>query len=382
MKFLHTADWHVGKTMRGASRADEHRAVLAEIAEIAGRESVDAVLVAGDLFETAAPAPESEHIVYEALLALAATGAEIVVIAGNHDNPRRLAAVAPLLELGRVHLATDVRRPDSGGVVDIAGTGQVLRVGTLPFVSQRSIVRAADLLDKDATQLSPKYAERMRRVIEVVTGFVGERDDAVEVVCAHAFVDGGTLGGGERSAHTIFEYAIPAAAFPNTLHYVALGHLHRAQTMPAGCPVRYSGSPLQLDFGETADTKSVTLVEAEPDVPATVTPIELEQGRRLRTVSGSLAEIESLAGTTGDDHLRVIVIDNRTADLAERIRSWLPNTVDVIVRPPDDEPTRRSPRPDRSGASPRELFGGFLDEQNVADERLLAAFDALLDEAV
>src|SRR5213596_2801936 len=102
MKLLHTSDWHVGKLLRGRSRADEHREVLAEIAGIAAAEEVDAVLVAGDLFDTAAPSPESEEIVYRALLGLAATGATVVVVAGNHDNPRRLSAVAPLLELGRV----------------------------------------------------------------------------------------------------------------------------------------------------------------------------------------------------------------------------------------------------------------------------------------
>src|SRR3954451_899892 len=99
---LHTSDWHVGKAIRGASRADEHRAVLAEIAELVGAHDADVVVVAGDLFDSATPSPESEQIVYEALLALASTGATVVVIAGNHDNARGLRAVAPLLALGNV----------------------------------------------------------------------------------------------------------------------------------------------------------------------------------------------------------------------------------------------------------------------------------------
>ena len=107
MKLLHTGDWHVGKAMRGQSRADEHRAVLAEIAGIAAAEAVDLVLVAGDLFETAAPSPESEADRLPALLGLAGTGAHVVVIAGNHDNPRRLPAVAPLLALGQVTLLAE-----------------------------------------------------------------------------------------------------------------------------------------------------------------------------------------------------------------------------------------------------------------------------------
>ena len=97
VKILHTADWHVGKTLRGRSRADEHRGVLDEIVAITRDEAVDLVLVAGDQFDRAVPSPESEQIVYDALLRLARTGAHVVVIAGNHDNPRRLAAVKPLL---------------------------------------------------------------------------------------------------------------------------------------------------------------------------------------------------------------------------------------------------------------------------------------------
>ncbi|MET0577327.1 MAG: exonuclease subunit SbcD, partial [Ilumatobacteraceae bacterium] len=148
MKLLHTSDWHVGKAIRGVSRADEHRHVLAEVAAVAETESVDLVVVAGDLFDTSTPSPESEEIVYQALLALARTGATVAVIAGNHDNARRLRAVAPLLRLGRVELVTEPTRPADGGVLDlVAGDGTAVQVAMLPFVSKRGIVRAADLMD-------------------------------------------------------------------------------------------------------------------------------------------------------------------------------------------------------------------------------------------
>ena len=111
MKILHTADWHVGRTLRGRNRADEHRAVLDEIVAITRDAAVDLVLVAGDQFDRAVPTPESEEIVYDALLRLARTGAQVVVIAGNHDNPRRLTAVRPLLELAN---ADSLRPPTQG----------------------------------------------------------------------------------------------------------------------------------------------------------------------------------------------------------------------------------------------------------------------------
>ena len=137
MKLLHTSDWHVGKAMRGQSRADEHEAVLTEITAVAGAEAVDLVLVTGDLFETSAPAPESEAIVYRHLLGLAATGAKVVVIAGNHDNPRRLAAVTPLLALGQVTLLAEPAKADAGGVVRFeTANGEKVNLALLPFVAR------------------------------------------------------------------------------------------------------------------------------------------------------------------------------------------------------------------------------------------------------
>ena len=143
MKLLHTSDWQVGKATRGESRADEHRAVLAEMVDIARREQVHLVVVAGDLFDSSSPTAESEEIVYRTLLGLAESGVPVAVIAGNHDNAKRLQAVAPLLELGRVMLVAEPTRPDAGGVIELkVSDGNPVRIAMLPFVSKRGIVLA------------------------------------------------------------------------------------------------------------------------------------------------------------------------------------------------------------------------------------------------
>ena len=377
MKILHTSDWHVGRTIRGRSRATEHEAVLAEIVGIAEEQQVDLVLVAGDQFDTAAPSPEAERIVWQALLDLAATGAHVVTVAGNHDNPGRLQAVAPLLALSRITTGAHLARPDQGGTVDISvRSGETARIALLPFLSQRSIVRADELMGLDAFEHSPKYDDRARKVLDQLCA--GFATDTVNLAVTHLMVAGGTLGGGERSAHTIFDYAVAAAAFPATAHYVALGHLHRAQKVPAGAPVHYSGSPLQLDFGETADTKSVTIVEATPGKPAEVDTVELTSGRRLRTLRGTLDDLEAQVGTTGEDYLRVIVRGDRRAGLADQIRDWFPHAVDVGVEAPADD---QRPAASTRGLtrSPHELFAEYLTTAGANDERVLALFDELLD---
>ena len=111
MRFLHTSDWHVGKTLKGHSRLPEQQAVLAEIVRLAAEHEVDAVLVAGDLYETASPTAEAQQLVVRTLLALRGTGAEVVAIAGNHDHAPTLDAYRPLADAAGITLVGRVRRP-------------------------------------------------------------------------------------------------------------------------------------------------------------------------------------------------------------------------------------------------------------------------------
>ncbi len=368
----------MGRTIRGRSRSDEHRAVLAEIAGLAASHEVDLVVVAGDLFDLASPSAESERIVYRALLDLAAV-APVVMVAGNHDHPRRLQAVAPLLDLGRVTVGATLERPDQGGVVTVStASGETARVVLLPFIGQRAIIGADQLMALDPDEHGGRYAGRLQSVIARLTE--ESTPDQVNLVVAHLMVHGGVLGGGERSAHTIFDYSVPAQAFPGHLSYVALGHLHRQQRIPAAPPVWYCGSPLQLDFGETQDDKAVLVVEVQPGLPAEVTPVDLHAGRRLRKLSGTLEEVAALAGTTGAAFLRVELQEAARIGLAEQVRELFPEAVDVVLVGPrrDQGP---EPPPIRLGRPPRELFAEYLRHRQVEDERLIELFDELLAEA-
>ncbi len=378
MKLLHTSDWHVGRTIRGASRAEEHRAVLGEIAEIAERETVDLVVVAGDLFDTSTPGPEAEEIVYRALLGLAKTGAEVAVIAGNHDNPRRLRAVAPLLELGRVHVVAEPTRPDEGGVLSLkAADGSDVRVAMLPFVSKRGIVRAQHLMEQAAFENAQRYSQRLSLLIGALCDAF--ETDTVNILAAHAFVLGATAGGGERSAHLVEEYAVTAPSFPVTIGYGALGHLHAPQVVPAGPALHYCGSPLQLDFGEESQAKQVNVVTLEPGAPADVVAVGLGSGRPLHTVQGTLEEIRSFT-IDPDSWLRVVLNEPGRAGLAEDVREMLgPGVVEVRINTPVAASSQA--RWDANhNRSPQELFAEYLRLQGVDDVRVGALFADLLDE--
>lgn len=386
MKILHTSDWHVGRTIRGRSRSDEHVAVLAEIAAIARREAVDVVLVVGDLFDSAAPTAESEQIVYRALLELAGTGATVIVLAGNHDNARRLQAVEPVLELGQIITRAGFRPADDGGVVEVASRdgSERAKVAALPFLSQRWVVKADDLMaeGRGATENSQSYDARVRTLLAALTDGFGP--DTVNLVAAHLTTSGGSMGGGERMAQSIFEYEVNALGFPANAHYVALGHLHRRQQVPGPGQIHYCGSPLQLDFGETSDIKAVVVVEAHPGVPAKVRDVTLTAGRRLRRVTGTMEALRALAAGTdpGDDaYLTVMVQEPARVGLADEVRELFPHCVDVVVERADQaKPSgRASDGPTRAQRPPGELFGEYLRDQQVEDPALTDLFGQLLE---
>ncbi len=351
--------------------------VLSEIVAIADARNVDVVVVAGDLFETAAPTPESEALVYSTLLDLADVGASVVVIAGNHDNTRRLRAVAPVFRRGEVMVVSEPAAPDAGGspVLDIDGTE--LRLALLPFVSQRGIIRAAELMDNPAFENANMYSARVRALIEVLTADFSPA--AVNVVVAHGFVAGGSVGGGERAAHLLDEYAITAQAFPASASYVALGHLHRPQKIQGAAPIHYCGSPLQLDFGEQRQPKQVNIVEVEAGVPAAVDGVRLSGGRGLRTISGTLDELRSLADED-DDWLKVRVDETRRPDLAQDVRTLLGDrVVDIEVSHVGDDTSVKAPTR-RAGREPVALFGEYLEDLGIDDDRLRHLFLELLED--
>ena len=382
MRFLHTGDWHVGKTLRGRHREDEYAAALAEVLDIARREQVDCLLVAGDVFDSAAPSAEAERLVYDFFRELWGALIPAVVIGGNHDHPRRLAAVAGLLEVVGVHVRGEPRPPETGGVVEVPSRDgrETALVATLPWVPERRVVLFDDLLQSEGEPFK-QYSDRTADMLDYLSQAF--RANTVNVLLAHVLIDGAVIGagGGERPLHLGQAYAVKSERLPATAQYIALGHVHRPQEVVAAAPTHYAGSLLQLDFGERLQTKSVVLAEVHPGVPAQVQHLTLAAGRELRDVSGNLAELGSLADDVGDAFLRVFVrADGAVANLAEQVRAILPNVVDVrCVRP--GEPAQGKQQ-ELLAMGPEELFSAYYQQArgHQAPEAVLALFRRLYEE--
>lgn len=380
MKFLHTSDWHVGRTIRGRSRADEFAAVLHEVVKIAADEKVDAVLVSGDLYDHKVPQPESERLVLEGLVRLHESGARVIAITGNHDSAAKWDALRPLLRPLGITVVTGVARPDEGGAVEVPsrdGTATAV-VACLPFVAERWFGEAARLFAA-SENWAMDYASGMGELLgEMAKAF---RPDAVNILLAHLYATDVDLGGGE-SAHTVtLDYAVPPARFPGTATYVALGHVHKPQAVAASpSPARYAGSLLQLDFGEREQRKSVAIVEADPGRPARIRLEPLAAGRRLVDVTGTLEELRAQAASVGDAWLRVKVkVEAPVPGIVDAVREALPNAIEVQ---PDYPRAEEEPAPAGMMAlAPGDQFAAYYRKKHAADPppEVVAAFAEVLE---
>jgi exonuclease SbcD len=378
MRILHTSDWHVGKVLKGRTRHEEHIRVLGQVVEIARAEQPDLVIIAGDLYDTAAPSPDAVRVVTRALSALRQTGAAVVAIGGNHDNGQALDALRPWAEAAGITLRGSVRdKPDDLILTGTTAGGEPWRLAALPFLSQRYAIRAVEMYDLTAAEASQTYADHIARLISRLAEDFGQ-PGVVNLLTAHLTVVGASTGGGEREAHTVMGYAVPATVFPPGTHYVALGHLHRSQSVIGPCPVRYSGSPLAVDFGEEENISSVAIVDVSAEKAAKVRDVPVTSAKTLRTVRGSLDQLATV--NLPDAWLRVFVRETPRVGLREDVQELLPNALEVRIDP-DMVPDRAGARmAQRAGRSPRQLFGDYLDSRGTAEEGVRELFDELYDE--
>ncbi|MBM4416231.1 MAG: exonuclease SbcCD subunit D [Chloroflexi bacterium] len=388
MRFLHSADWHVGRTMRGRSRAAEFEQVLAEVVGIARAEGVDALLVTGDVWDSQTPSPEADRLVYDALRQCIDGGVQVVLLAGNHDSPRKLEGLGRLSELLGVQTQAKLLRPDGGGVLTLEGrAGETARIAAVPWVAEGRLVDAAAVMELQE-QWFASYADGVARIYAAMCA--GFDAGTVNLLLGHVFIDGArvaTVDGSERLVHIGQTYALPAQRLPAAAQYVALGHVHEPQELGgAPVPAAYAGSLLQLDFGERGQQKLVRLVEASPGRPAAQRAIALRSGRALVEVRGTLDAVLAEAERAGDAHLRVVLdVERPEPGLAARVREQLPSAVDVRLDYPLAEETEVI---GIAQLQPEELFARYYLQQHGAAPavELLALFrelheQVLVDEA-
>lgn len=382
MRIVHTSDWHAGRIWKGIHRLDELGQVLEHLGDFLEKEKIDLLLMSGDVFDTGAPNPEAEKLVFSFFKRTGQAGIPSVVIAGNHDSPTRLQAWGTLAELVDVHTVGVPRRAEQGGILDITTkSGERARVAAVPFAPVHRLVSAMELAGEE-TRVRQKYDDMMRAIIRHLSEHFST--ETINLMTAHTHLQGAKFSKSDRSEREVHlgeQWATTAQALPSTAHYVALGHIHRPQrVMAAPSPTYYAGSPLQLDFGEEGEEKSFVVIEARPRNPARVERVAYEGGVRLETITVGLERLERDAEVLSrSGYLRVKVsLPAPDPDINSKVRQLLPNAVAVEVElpeVPDDIDETRPPR----GAAPRELYRAYFQNRhgNEPEPDLLEAFDRL-----
>ncbi|MEG6617571.1 exonuclease SbcCD subunit D [Peptococcaceae bacterium 1198_IL3148] len=399
MRILHTSDWHLGRSLEGRNRLDEQQQFIAEIADIAHREKVDLILIAGDIFDTANPSAAAEQLFYQAIYDLAAGGSRgVVAIAGNHDSPERVRASDPLAEqLGITLLGLPKDQPfiSSGsrervkrlsvgsGWLELAvpGCDHSAVVVTLPYPSEQRLKEI--LVDKlNEEEMQKSYSERVGAFFKDATQ--NYRRDTVNLCMSHLFVIGGSESESERPIQLGGACTVEPVMLPATAQYTALGHLHRPQRVAKWEHVRYSGSPLSYSFSEAGQTKAVYIVDCQPGQQARVQEIPLTSGCPLvkwkadQGLNQVLKWCEENRDPNAWIDLTIHVPKPLQAEEIKMLRELRPKLINI--RPVLPEMARAMDLTGRESLPVDDLFRQFYQRQNQAEpkEELVQLFLELI----
>jgi len=367
MRFLHTSDWHLGRSLHRASLGEAQAGFLDHLVETARAQRVDAVLVAGDVYDRAIPSLDAVALYEDALARLRAAGSRVILISGNHDSARRLGVNSALIDAAGVHLRTRPERladpillPDQHGEVAVYGipylepaldSPQPAAAPDSPRTAATSdsphtaATSGSNPHDADAERGTRSHAYVLRAALDLIRTDAAARGAARTVVLAHAWVangrDDAERGESARRQASASERDIavggigyvPAALFDG-FSYAALGHLHGRQTLAGH--LRYSGSPLPYSFSEKDHVKGSWLVEVDAGGAAAAEWVPAPVGRRLAELTGRIDDL--LTGRAHDSHeqdfLAVTLTDTvRPEGAMERLRRRFPHILTLEFRP-------------------------------------------------
>ena len=393
MKFLHTGDLHIGKKLFEASVLEDQAHILNQIHEIALAEQVQAVVLAGDLYDRSVPPAEAVTLLDDFLTRLVQAGIPVIAVSGNHDSPERISFGEKILEKQGLYLAGvyegSLRRVEiSDGETKVcfvclpfvrpAQVEETTSAGEVARILYKEGLLADDISgqeqDKDTAQKQEKAAAQENTAEGPMTGSEGMDVCEVpmrQVLVTHYFVTGENgqapqLADSETSVDVGGIDNIPADVF-KAFDYVALGHIHRCQQVGEG-PIWYAGAPMKYSFSETRDTKSVNIVELRGQDPVTVTRRYLTPIREMRCIKGQLRDLirpETVGaeGVSSEDYIQATLTDREELiDPIGVLRSVYPNVMQILSQRyeeagRDNYVSRLQGR----RREPQELFGDFYE---------------------
>lgn len=384
MRILHTSDWHLGQHFMGKTRVDEHQAFLRWLIEQIKEHEVAAVVVAGDVFDTGTPPSYARELYNGFIVELQHTGAQLVILGGNHDSVAMLNESRTLLGCLNVQVIPGLLDQAEHQVMTLfdrdGQPGAVLCA--VPFIRAREVMlsEAGQSAEHKQQALQQAIADHYQQLFELAQQQAGLAERPLPIMATgHLTTVGASSSDSVREIYIGTLDAFPASAFP-AADYIALGHIHRPQKVGGKEHIRYCGSPIALSFDEVGQQKEVLLVEMNGEGLQAVTPLPVPVFQPLARVSGNLEQLaEAMQAVAAQTEMPVwlevtVVEDDYLSDLqprVEQLAAGLPLEILLVRR-------QRSQRSDGltaeqgvtlSELTPVEVFERRLAPESLEDER-------------
>ena len=283
MRFIHTSDWHLGKTLEGNSRLEEQEMFLNDFVNIVEENNIDMVIIAGDIYDTSNPPAAAEKLFYKTACRLADDGNRcVIVISGNHDNPERLSAITPLAEeMGILVFGYPLSKTNKAkykgfeitealeGCTKFDFKGEKVTLITLPYPSEKRLneVIKGDTDREQQISYSKKVGDLFRTLEQ------NFEEGSINIATSHLFVVGGESTDSERPIELGGSLLVQKNDLPQNSQYTALGHLHKPQKASERLHAYYSGSPIQYSKSERVYSMGAKIVEVHPGQDAIIEDI-------------------------------------------------------------------------------------------------------------
>jgi DNA repair protein SbcD/Mre11 len=383
MRLIHTSDWHLGRRLKGVDRTPEIETALNELLNSAKTLEVDAVLVAGDIFDVPSPTADAEKVAYNFFCQLREAQIPAVVIAGNHDSAFRIDGVSQLLSHVGVHALGRPRKANQGGVIHLDTPSGKLSVAAMPFASERRLLKAEALWDKDSLEQRQHYKDIVAYLFQNLASSF--REDSVNVVMAHLTLNGAKRAYSEDDYYTKDTYSLAGQTLPSEAQYIALGHIHKPQQVSNSAPTYYSGSLIQVDFGEAGEEKGFNLVTVEAGRPAKVEFKKITCNKPLKVINCDETNLDEMLELNRDHpgFLKVVMeLNTPKIGLADSVRKICPQTLIIEAKYPEVKSQKRQQLEEANQFDAIEEFHNYWRDRvgTTPDSSVLKAFENLYQE--
>lgn len=297
MKILHTSDWHLGQYFMMKTREAEHLAFLNWLIETVNKENVDAVIVAGDIFDSASPPSYARKLYSDFIVKLQTSHCKkLILVSGNHDSVAVLNENKDLLQALEVSVLAGLNTDLSEHIIAIKDKQQKTEalVCALPFLRATDVMsseQGSSASDKQMN-LQQGIADTYQSIFELADAQRAEQTFPI-IATGHLTAVGCSVSESVRDIYIGTLTAFPSSLFPD-FNYIALGHLHRPQKVQKAQHIRYSGSPIALSFDETAQQKKVNIIEFDSALALTVSEVDIPEFQKMQVISGDLSTVSAL----------------------------------------------------------------------------------------